>query len=76
MAKATGRLIRAVGKRVAVEDPPDLQNLIVLDREMKKAWSVAIDGLRYSGFTDREIGRELGMTRQAIEQRWPRSPRR
>jgi hypothetical protein len=29
-------------------------------------------GWRRSGFSDTEIGRELGMTRQAVQQRWPR----
>lgn len=74
VAEAVGRLIRAVGKRVAVEDPPDLLYLVALDLEVRKAFAIAIEGLRCSGFTDREIGQALGTTRQAVEQRWPRSP--
>lgn len=69
---AARRLIRVVGKRIATEDPDDLLLLGDLEREVRQAWQVAIDGIRRSGFTDREIGEVLGTTRQAVEQRWPR----
>jgi hypothetical protein len=73
VADAVCRLIRAIGKRIATEDPPDLLLLVELEQEVRQAWQVAVAGLRRSGATDREIGQVLGTTRQAVEQRWPRS---
>jgi hypothetical protein len=70
---AVRRLIRVVGKRIATEDADDLLLLGELDDELRQAWRVAVQGIRRSGFTDREIGEVLGTTRQAVEQRWPRS---
>lgn len=69
---ATRRLIRTVGKRVATEDPDDLRLLIALEQELRQAWAVAVAGIRSTGATDREIGRVLGTTKQAVAQRWPR----
>jgi hypothetical protein len=71
---ATRRLIKAIGKRIATEDPDELLLLIELDEELRQAWTTAVTGIRRSGFTDRQIGAALGTTRQAVEQRWPRSP--
>jgi hypothetical protein len=70
---ATRRLIRVVGRRIATEDAPDLLLLRDLEQELRQAWQVAVDGIRHSGFTDHEIGQALGTTRQAVEQRWPRT---
>jgi hypothetical protein len=70
---ATRRLIRVVGKRISTEDAPDLLLLAELEQEVRRAWQVAVQGIRRSGCTDREIGEVLGTTRQAVEQRWPRS---
>lgn len=75
MADAVCRLILAVGKRVAVEDPEDLRLLLTLDTALQEAWQIAVEGLRRSGYPDREIGAVLGTTRQAVEQRWPRATR-
>jgi hypothetical protein len=69
---AIRRLIRAMGNRIANEDPESLLLLGELEREVRQAWSCAVEGIRRSGFTDREIGATLGTTRQAVEQRWPR----
>ena len=33
----------------------------------------AVEGLRSSGFSDTEIGLVLGVTKQAVQQRWPRN---
>jgi hypothetical protein len=71
VAEATGRLIRSVGKRVATEDPDGLDCLLALQGALVEAWTIAVAGLRASGFTDRAIGEQLGVTRQAVEQRWP-----
>ena len=73
VANAVGRPIRALGNRISTEDPPDLEHLLSLDAELREAWRVAIEGIRCSGFTDKEIGAVLGTSRQAVEQRWPRT---
>jgi hypothetical protein len=70
---AARRLTQALGRRIATEDPEDLLLLGELEREVRKAWQVAVEGIRHSGFTDCEIGEVLGTTRQAVEQRWPRT---
>src|SRR5262245_16477215 len=72
VVKATGRLLLAVGKRVATEDPEDLRYLAVLQIRLDQAWATAVAGLRRTGYTDGQIGRELGITKQAVQQRWPR----
>jgi hypothetical protein len=72
VAAATARLIVTVGKRVATEDPEDLRELLTLDQALSDAWLVAVAGLRETGFSDSEIGRVLGITKQAVAQRWPR----
>jgi hypothetical protein len=69
---AVRRLVCALGKRIATEDPEALELLLALDDDLREAWRVAITGLRGSGFLDREIGEVLGCSRQAVEQRWPR----
>lgn len=66
------RQIRAVGRRIATEDPADPRLLLGLERELEQAWRVAVGAIRGAGFSDREIGEILGTPRQAVEQRWPR----
>ena len=73
VARATARLIEAVGKRVAREDPERLAELQRLDRALAKAWSTAIAGLRRTGYSDTDIGRQLGVKKQSVAERWPRS---
>jgi hypothetical protein len=41
---AVRRLIRAVGKRVAQEDPQDLRHLAALQDELDRAFEIAIAG--------------------------------
>jgi hypothetical protein len=65
-------MIRAVGERIAEEDAEDLRHLVQIEQELKRAWEVAIAGVRASGFTDREIGEVLGTTKQAVAKRFPR----
>lgn len=76
VAAAGCRMIRSVGRRAAEEDPGTLRHLRALDVELAAAWENAIQGLRRAGFTDTEIGRVLGTTKQAVHQRWPRKPGR
>lgn len=72
VAAAARRLLRAVGKRVATEDPEDLAILRTLDAELEQAWMNAITGLRQTGYSDAQIGEALGVKKQAVQQRWPR----
>jgi hypothetical protein len=79
VADAVGRLIRTVGRRVADQDPEDLVHLQALDAQLEKAWALAIAGIRQTGFSDSEtgfsdseIGAALGVSKQAVAQRWPR----
>lgn len=72
VSSATRRLILAIGRRVAEEDPEDLEFLIVLGQALNEAWSEAIAGLRASGHTDTVIGQALGTTKQNVQKRWPR----
>ena len=72
VVEAVCRLVRAVGKRVAEEDDDGLRQLERLDAELEVAWSTAIAGLRRTGYSDREIGEALGVSKQAVAQRWPR----
>lgn len=72
---AANRMIVAVGKRVADEDPTSLAYLALMEQRVAEARALAIEGLRQTGYTDGEIGEILSMTRQAVQQRWPRQDR-
>ena len=68
------RLIAAVGKRVATEDPEDLEHLLALQAELDEAFRIAVAGLRASEYSDGAIGKVCGgITKQAVQQRWPRN---
>lgn len=71
VAEAVERLILAVARRVATEDPEDLVHLRRLEEAVARGWRIAIDGQRHT-FSDREIADALGVTRPAVTQRWPR----
>lgn len=66
------RLIRRLGERVGEEDPSSLRHLRLVQQYTEGALRRAIDDLRQTGYTDVQIGAELGMTRQAVQQKWPR----
>jgi predicted nucleotidyltransferase len=67
------RQIKAVGERVAQEDPEDLLALQQIEQALDRAWSTAVTGLRATGYTDRDIGKVLGgITKQSVAERWPR----
>lgn len=72
IADAVVRMTRALGRRVAAGDPDAAVLFERLDGELRQAWSVAVAGWRSSGFSDGEIGAPLGITKQAVQQRWPR----
>jgi hypothetical protein len=66
-------MVRAVGNRVATEDSHDLEHLIAIQGELDDAWTTAVAGLRRGGVSDAMIGEVLGMTRQAVFQKFPRA---
>jgi hypothetical protein len=69
VAAATARLVRAVGRRV--QDPEDLTELVKIRDALDEAFDIAVHHLREERSYE-EIGKALGVTRQAVAQRWPR----
>lgn len=67
------RIIRAHARRIAESDPAALGDLLALRQAVDTALDEAVVGLRGAGFSWGEIGREVGMTRQAAQQRWGRA---
>lgn len=72
VAAATGRLIRSLGRRIAAGDLDGAELLLGLEAEVTAAWSAGVAGWRRTGYSDSEIGAALGVTKQAVQQRWPR----
>jgi hypothetical protein len=72
VAKAVGRMVRAVGRRIGREDPVDLVELRRLREALDEAERLAVEGLRERGFSWAEIGDGLGTTRQNAQQRFTR----
>ena len=67
------RIIRAHGRRVANGDPVDLAELVGLRADMDQVIRQAVHGMREThGYSWADIGRELGMTRQAAQQQYGR----
>lgn len=73
-AQAARRFIRALGRKVGNADPEDLIYLTNLRDELEAAIATAVDGLRTNSTrSDMEIARALGVSRQAVGQRYPRT---
>ena len=70
--QAVCRLIRAIGRRASAADPDSASWLRLLQDELDEAFATAVGGWRSAGFSDSQIGRELDVTKQAVQQRWPR----
>ena len=65
------RIIRAHARRVAAADPTALRDLVQLRDALEAAMDDATAStLHAAGFSWTEIGRELGVSRQAARQRW------
>lgn len=64
------RVIRAHGRRVAAGDPDALASLTALAREVHAATGEAVHGLRTAGYSWEDIATRLGVSRQAVQQRW------
>lgn len=76
VAGAARRMTLALGRRLAEDDPGALVYLARLRLALAEAEETAVDGMRDTGFTDADIAAELGVTRQAVRQRWPHKVQR
>jgi hypothetical protein len=70
VVKAVVRMIRAVGRRVGTEDVEDLSLLVALVDESERQLQQAVSRLREQGRSWSEIGRGLGVSKQAAQQRF------
>lgn len=70
-AKMVRRMVRAYGKRVGNADDVDLGQMLALRDEVEDAIATAVTLQREQwGRSWAEIGRGLGITRQAAQQRY------
>jgi hypothetical protein len=69
-AAFTRRVLRGYGRRIAAGDIDAIADLDGLLGEVETALSRAVSGLRDTGYSWAEIGLRLGVTRQAVHQRW------
>jgi len=69
-AAFTRRVLRGYGRRIAAGDIDAITDLGGLLGEVETALSRAVSGLRDNGYSLAEIGMRLGVTRQAVHQRW------
>lgn len=66
------RIVRAYGRRVADRDIEALAGLADLQRELDAVVTASVDGLLAAGYSWADIGGQLGITRQAAQQRYAR----
>ena len=64
------RIVAAHGRRILAGDVERLRDLLALAEEVDHATTVAVTGLRHAGYSWTEIATRLGITRQAVQQRW------
>jgi hypothetical protein len=69
------RWINALARNVRNGRVDQLAELAYLEVDLKIAMRNAVAGLRQHGITDGEIAGELGVTRQAVQRRWPENGR-
>ena len=68
------RVIRAFGRRIAAGDIDALADAAILSRQLDITIKNAVIGLRQRGYSWADIGLQLGVTRQAAQQRWGGEP--
>lgn len=66
------RIISSLGRQAQEGDPEDLRMFMALAAHINLELGRAVQALREHGYTDVQLGEQLGMTRQAVQQRWPR----
>jgi hypothetical protein len=71
VAAGVARMIRSLGRRIEMEDPEALIQLIDLQSELSSCLTSAVYAQREQGHTDGDIASVLGVTRQAVTKRWP-----
>lgn len=65
------RAIRAFSRRVGEQgDVEALADMVATARELDQAITEAVKGLHQFGYSYAEIGQRLGISRQAVQQRW------
>jgi hypothetical protein len=64
------RVIRAYSRRVAAGDIDAINEMATLADHLDAAISDAITGLRAIGYSWADVALRLGVTRQAVQQRW------
>ena len=64
------RVLHAYSRRVGDGDVEALALMLGLAEEIDTAIAEAVTGLRACGYSWAEIGSRLGITRQAVQQRW------
>jgi hypothetical protein len=68
------RAIRAFGRRIAAGDIDALYDAASLSAQLDITIKEAVTGLRERGYSWADIGLQLGVTRQAAQQRWGGEP--
>jgi DNA invertase Pin-like site-specific DNA recombinase len=66
------RVLRAYARRVAKGDIDAIAGMVAVSRELDTLIGEAVDGLRAKGYSLADIGRRLGVSRQAVHERWGR----
>jgi hypothetical protein len=64
------RIVTGYARRVAGGDVEALPAMVTLSAHLDEAIGQAVIGLRGFGYSWAEIGARLGLTRQAVQQRW------
>jgi hypothetical protein len=64
------RMLVAAGRRVAAADEDELAQLVALRDVLEEAIEAGVRGQRSSGSSLAQIGRGLGVSRQAVHKRW------
>jgi hypothetical protein len=68
------RIIASYARRVGAGDVEALPDMLALSAALDDAIGQAVHGLRGFGYSWAEIGARLGLTRQAVHQRWGTTP--
>jgi hypothetical protein len=67
-------IIAAHGRRIAAGDVERLNGLVALADELSRATATAVAGLRRVRYAWTDIANRLGITGQAVQQRWEAPP--
>lgn len=67
------RMVKGLGRRIADGDPADLADAIRLQRELDSVIREAVAGMReQAGFSWQQLADELGVSKQAAQQKYGR----